>query len=26
MLGIAAGDTDEDAAEVWIRERIEPAG
>jgi len=26
MLGIAAGDTDEDAAEAWIRERIEPAG
>ena len=26
MLGVAAGDTDEDAAEVWIRERIEPAG
>lgn len=26
MLGIAAGEIDEDAAELWIRERIEPAG
>lgn len=26
MLGIASGDIDESAAEVWIREHIEPAG
>lgn len=26
MLGIAAGDIDEDAAEGWIRERIGPTG
>ena len=24
MLGIAAGEVDEDAAEEWVRERIEP--
>ncbi len=24
MLGIAAGEIDEEAAERWIRERIEP--
>jgi putative PIN family toxin of toxin-antitoxin system len=26
MLGIAAGEVDEEAAEAWIRERIEPGG
>ena len=26
MLGVAAGEIDEDAAEVWIPERIEQAG
>lgn len=26
MLGIAAGDIDEDAAEAWIRGRIIPSG
>jgi prophage maintenance system killer protein len=26
MLDIAAGEINEDAAEVWIRERIEPNG
>ena len=26
MLGVAAGEVDEESAEAWIRERIEPAG
>jgi len=26
MLGIAAGEIDEDAARAWIRERVEPSG
>jgi death-on-curing protein len=26
MLGIAAREIDEDAAEAWIRERVEPTG
>ena len=26
MLGVAAGEIDEEAAEAWIRERIQPGG
>ena len=26
MLGIAAGEIDEDAARAWIRERVKPSG